>query len=83
MQWSPPTETKRALLLDDPSCDLRHAGEVASFVGALDQHVTEIGHRDADEMLAAGLDVVPASNGTPKKTTSASSPLRSAVAGAP
>jgi hypothetical protein len=42
--------------LDDPSCHLADPGEVPRVVGTLDRDVAEIGHRDADEILAVAPD---------------------------
>lgn len=44
----------------DPAGHLGDTGKVAHIVGALDRHVANIGHRETDEMLTAGLDVIPA-----------------------
>ena len=57
---APDGHEQRASLSYAPR-DVRHAGEVAGFVGALDHHVADIRHRNPDQVLAARLDVVPPS----------------------
>jgi len=53
----------------DPPRGLGHAGEIASFVGALDHDIASVGHRHADEMPAICLDVVPAQSAVTGRRT--------------